>query len=52
MAVNTHKIQGVINDCKINQKNFRSGIDRQKEKRIIRTHWQRLRSQTVVKTTT
>ena len=52
MAVNTHKIKGVINNCKINEKTFRSGIDRVKEKRIIRTHWQRLQPQTVVKTTT
>ena len=52
MAVNTHKIKGIINNCKINQKNFRSGIDMGKEKRIIRTHWQRLQPQTVVKTTT
>ena len=52
MAVNTHKIKGVINNCKINEKTFHSGIDRQKEKRIIRTHWQRLQPQTVVKTTT
>ena len=52
MAVNTHKIKGIINNCKINEKTFPISIDRQKEKRIIRTHWQRLQPQTVVKTTT